>query len=455
MEDFSELEQFLQSQSDAGAQKGEGVFTVAREKALEKLANFQLPFEGAWAVKIFQAAISAGAQKAFRATLGRRVATFRFDSSRAWELEEVEEAFFNPEPSDVRHVNHLVSALWAVGVAERRSFQVRVEGASYSLVWDGECLQRAPTREETQGIEIVVATFLSRSDPLHILGRRNQTLASALKDWCFTSPIPLLVDSQRMDALQHCPGYGWNTSSFPIALSFVEADLPDLLIPQGTFRSHSEFQNSEVMDGAGLETIAKKMMQKLGPIECSSAAALVSVHAVLDSDVENGSVKFWSLRHRSSKCFWVQDGVAVQSQNFDVPTNPCALACFLNADGMDNDLTGFYLANEEERARRVELVGVELLETVRSLNKVSKNEVRKHNESRYRKLGNATLLLGVGIGHFITWGIGAILVSFGLFSRFAERAEERKLLGGLAVDLGIFQTRWEESYGRPKDKSSV
>jgi hypothetical protein len=449
MEDLSELEQFLQAQSDSGSQQGEGCFTVAREKALQKLANFQLPFEGAWAVKIFQSAIASGAQEAFRVTLGRRVATFSFDTNEILELEELESAFFNPEPSGVRHVRHLVSALWAVGVAEKRAFQVRVHGAPYSLVWDGETLQHKPSKQETSGVEIVVATFVARSELLQDLGRRNRTLHSDLKDWCFTSPIPFFVDSQRVDALQHCPDYGWNTSSFPIALSFLDIDLPKYRLPSGTFLGHSEFQNSEVMDGAGLETIAKKIMQAVVPIETAAAAALVSVHAVLESQGES-SVKFWSLRHRSSKCFWILDGVAVQSQSFNVPASPCALACFLSADGMECDLTGFYLANEEERQRRVDLVGAELLETVCSLSGVNNREIRKHNKNRYQKLGNATLLLGVGIGHFVTWGIGAILVSFGLFARFAERAEERKLLNDLAVDLELFRDNWEIAYDSPR-----
>lgn len=460
MEDLSELEQFLHAQSATGKQEGEGSFTLAREKALMKLAGYQLPFDGAWAVKVFQAAVAAGADKEIRVTLGRRVVVFHFDSAQQWELDEVEEAFFNPEPSTVRHVKNLVSGLWAVGVGEKRAFQLRLEGAEESLVWNGETCQRRPLKQSQKGVELVVTHAQGKSiadwlsDTVEA-GRRNSMLASALKDRCFTSPLPLLVDGQRYDALQHCPDYGWNSSSFPIALSFAEAELPSVRWPSGTFLPHKEFENSELMDGAGLETVTKKIMKAVKPVESSALAALVSVHAVLESTAgsDSSAVKFWALRHRSSKALWIQDGAAVEFQNFEVPTNSCSLVCFLKADGLENDLTGFFLADGEERKRRMALAGVSLMESVEALTDVSGRELREHNQDRYSKLGNATLILGVGIGHFVTWGIGALLVTFGLFARFAERAEEKRLMKDLIIDLDLFKQSWKARFGSHKSEA--
>ena len=116
MEQLSELEKFLHSQSTEGSQQGGGSFTLAREKALLKLANFQLPFAGAWAVKLVQAAVSSEAQESISVTLGKRVAIFSFDHAVAWDMDEIETAFFNPEPPKVRRLRHLLSALWQVGV---------------------------------------------------------------------------------------------------------------------------------------------------------------------------------------------------------------------------------------------------------------------------------------------------------------------------------------------------
>ena len=456
MEQLSELEKFLHSQSAEGSQQGGGSFTLAREKALLKLANFQLPFAGAWAVKLVQAAVSAGAQVAFSATLGKRVATFSFDGNDKWEIEQVEEAFFNPEPTKIRHLRHLLSALWQVGVAEKRAFQLSLPGSEVDLVWNGSTLSRVPMGRQADKVELVVTHAEAGKNLLSEVltgAKRNQEIAEALKDYCFTCPIPLLVDARRFDALQHCPEYGWNESSFPIAISFLqEEDAPQLKVPSGTFLDHKEFQNSELMDGAGLETITKKMMKAVEPVEYCTGAALISVNAGLHSQGESSGY-LWKLRQRSSKCFWIQDGVAAQIQTFPTEPSAVSVACFLPAHDLENDLSGFYIADQRTRNRRLEKMGVLLRETVSSLESVSGKEIKKHNKSRYQKLGNATLFLGIGIGHYITWGIGALLVSFGVFARFAERAEEKKLLQSLERELHLFVKNWLKIYKAKKQKT--
>ena len=276
--------------------------------------------------------------------------------------------------------------------------------------------------------------------------KRNQEISEALKDYCFTCPVPLLVDSRRFDALQHCPEYGWNESSFPIAISFLQDEsAPQLRVPSGTFLGHKEFQNSELMDGAGLETITKKMMKAVEPVEHCAGAALISVNAVLHSQGESSGY-LWKLRQRSSKCFWIQDGAAAQIQTFPTSPSSVSVACFLPAQDLENDLSGFFIADQKTRNERLRETGILLRETVRTLDSVSGKEVKKHNKSRYQKLGNATLFLGIGIGHYITWGIGALLVSFGVFARFAERAEEKKLLSQLERELHLFVKNWMKTY---------
>lgn len=455
MEHISELERFLQSQSSQGEQQGEGSFTLARDKALQKLAGFQLPFSGAWAVKLLQAAVASGDANAVKVSLGGRVMTFSFEGAYSWDIEEVEAAFFDPEPSKIRHVNHLVSGLWALGLGEKRAFQLHFDNQLESLVWDGERCRRVSFDDPGEGLKLTVTHSRAGTNWISSTveaGRTNSTVSAALKEYCYTSPIPLVVDGQRFDALPHCPKYGWNSSSFPIALSFIEADLPEVRWPSGTFLPHKEFQNSELMDGAGLETITRKMMEAVEPVESSAAAAMISVYAVLSSDQasEGKGSHIWDLRHRSSKCIWIQDGAAVQDESFEIPTSPCGLVCFLSADGLANDLSGFGLADGEERARRIRVAGQALMETVESLAQISGREVRKHNQSRYSKLGNATLILGIGIGHFVTWGFGALLVTFGVFARFAERAEEKQLMKNLLVDLELFKENWKKKYGNHK-----
>lgn len=456
MEDLSQLEKFLQSQTSEGSQQGEGSFTLAREKALLKLANFQLPFDGAWSVKLFQSAIASGAKREFSVVLGKRVSMFEFDIEKEWNLDELRESFFNPEPSGIRHLDHLLSALWAVGVSDKKAFQLTIPGCHDSLVWDGGNLTTLPAEAEQENVKLVVThaeagkNFLSE---VLSAARINNEISTALKDYCFTSPIPLLVDARRFDALQNCPEYGWNESSFPIALSFLEdQQLPTITVPQGTFLPIKNFKNRKLMDGAGLESITKKVMRAVKPLDKTGLAALVSVNAVLRNQGENQAY-LWELRQRSSRCFWIQDGVAVQRQSFPIEACSVSVACFLNADGLENDLSGFYLADERIRNVRLLEAGELLVDTLKTISRVSSGEIREHNKSRYQKIGNTTLIVGIGLlgfGNILAGAVGAILGTFGIFARFAERAEERKLLRDLGIDLNRFTQEWVARYAKTR-----
>ncbi|MCW5871526.1 MAG: hypothetical protein KIS61_30010, partial [Candidatus Eremiobacteraeota bacterium] len=59
----SELEEFLRAQVDEGAKDSSGQFTLSREKALEKLAAYQLQGGHAWVLKIVQAVVASGASQ--------------------------------------------------------------------------------------------------------------------------------------------------------------------------------------------------------------------------------------------------------------------------------------------------------------------------------------------------------------------------------------------------------
>ena len=51
-----DLQAYLHDQRAEGVQDSEGSFTVAREKALTKMAHYALPGEFSWTLKIVQAA---------------------------------------------------------------------------------------------------------------------------------------------------------------------------------------------------------------------------------------------------------------------------------------------------------------------------------------------------------------------------------------------------------------
>ena len=90
------LEDLLQDRAAEGREVEEGVFTLSSEKILAKLAEFQLPFKGAWAIKLVQAAVVAGCQSlAIRSTSDET--SFDFTALRMWSLADVESAVWQPQ----------------------------------------------------------------------------------------------------------------------------------------------------------------------------------------------------------------------------------------------------------------------------------------------------------------------------------------------------------------------
>lgn len=141
----SELEQFLQSRQSEGTADSRGEFTLARDEALAKLAQFQLPYESAWVVKLVQAIVAGGCRCDIRVDLLATSVRFLF-SSPGFSLDEVEEGFYNPQLSPNRSLRHLLSGLWAAGLRNKWGFQVALPGQSTTLIWDGQTLNRVPPK---------------------------------------------------------------------------------------------------------------------------------------------------------------------------------------------------------------------------------------------------------------------------------------------------------------------
>ena len=144
-DDISELDRFLSShQGEGEVVSQDSSFTLARSEALRKISCFQLPFRGAWAVKAIQCAVAEGSGVPIRVDLTRKEARFYFSLS-SFTLEEFQEAFYDPEPHANAALQHLVVALWAVGLREKWAFQMCLPGESACLMWNGESLTRVET----------------------------------------------------------------------------------------------------------------------------------------------------------------------------------------------------------------------------------------------------------------------------------------------------------------------
>lgn len=347
MKEASELEKFLLEQVGEGQHDSAGKFTLARGKALEKLANFQLPRETAWVSKLVQAAVAGGSSGiAVRQTPTDTF--FVFEPPAGWTLTSVEEAFYDPEVCPERALDHFKRGLWPVSIRDMRPFRLVLPGSTEALFWTGEEFQRRKA-EPPKYLELTVShrsRLQGGGFSYYFLGiesaRGNAAIMRELCENCFTCPIPLKVDGRRLDALQGCPRHGFSPSSYPIRVALAEADLPDFRPPRLTYGGYTPINAGE----SQLNTIFQpkvKVPERIG------------VGLLLCASIEKvalGDASRPIPLPRSSTLNWVRDGVIVGREALAVSQLSCAAGLFISADGLETDLTGFGLIRSEEVQRR-------------------------------------------------------------------------------------------------------
>lgn len=425
----SELESFLKSQSCEGTVESVGHFTLAREEALRKLAEFQLPFEGAWAVKLIQAIVAGGSKDPIRVDLLTTEIQFYF-LGPAFTLDQVEQAFFNPEPPQDRSLRHLLAALWSVGLKLRWGFQVAFPGQSETLIWDGQQFHRVESQIRRDCVVISLAPLQQRSSLSWVAGiatsgHRNAEILMAMAESCFTCPLPLTVDGRRLDSLQRARRHGWSNKTYPISMGFARAELPTFGVPPATFDGKpksltpSAFSASD--DGGGWKKVGSKLLDEVEEVEETSVAFLVCVNMEL---VSKGKSSVWEQRFGPSLAYWILDGAVVGEQHFWGGDTHCSLGCFLSAEGLETDLTTLRIVKSEQRDERLRLAQIALREALQSVDKGSFEELVRTGTFKQRILGGLVMAAGVGAMFFSPLhGMGAAVA--GVFALATAGSSER------------------------------
>jgi len=94
--------------------------------------------------------------------------------------------------------------------------------------------------------------------------------------------------------------------------------------------------------------------QELGAPARFSAAAVLVAHAT-----KPPLARHYKPSSQASICYWVQDGLIIEQQPFELAERCCSLAVFANAEGLDTDLSGMKLQkNSLYKKRRLALARV-------------------------------------------------------------------------------------------------
>jgi hypothetical protein len=343
---LSELEQFLQQQVSEGERDSSGQFTLSRDKALEKLAAFQLPRPSAWVLKVVQGVVAARADSL---TI-KQTSTdteFYFAPQQPWTLAMIEGAFYDPETSSCRGLDHLKRGLWAVSLNEMRPFRLALPQHPEALIWTGLEFRRVATPPP----EVVVLTVSHRTlfegKGIFLLrnleaARVNAQILDELSSFAYCCSIPLTVDRRRLDALQACPSHGHSSTTYPVKLGFTRANIPPLPIPPGTLQGYTPRE-------PGDRTMAKIFQSEVTVPSTVSLACLISAHV---ARVKEGKSSVWRCQKRDSCIYWVLDGVVIARESLKLPDLSVSCAIFAPAEGLRTDLTGFNLARDELRSLR-------------------------------------------------------------------------------------------------------
>ncbi|MCA9792826.1 MAG: hypothetical protein KC910_13560 [Candidatus Eremiobacteraeota bacterium] len=344
----SQLEDFLASQRQ-GVTDSQGVFTLARDEALRKLASFRLPFEGAWALKLVQAAVAGGAGS-IEIRQSSKETIFRFGGK--FGLERFESAFFNPEPSGLPALDHLLAGMWAVALGEERPFELSWSGQTQALVWTGSEFLRRPLAAGETKVRLTIS-----HRPAHLPGlgyleaaQRNGEVLKALTERAYVCPLPLTVDNRRLDTLWLCPDHGLSSRSHCLGIGWAELPAPPFELPPGTFEGL--IPEEQERKKAGEQAAARALEQvehtpSPGPI---SVAWLASVHFHL---TRRGRHKMWAQAYQNSQFHWILDGVVIAIQDLAMGERSFSLGVFASAQGLGLDITGFGLLDSEAREQRL------------------------------------------------------------------------------------------------------
>jgi hypothetical protein len=436
MEQPSELEKFLRQQEAEGRTESAGSFSISRRQALEKLASFQLPFEGAWSVKLIQSAVAAGVESAV-VRLGRQSNEFCLTGRLNWTFDELEQALLDPEYGARREILHLVTALRSVGISQKRGFSIELATDDDALVWDGQTLQRTdlltvPRNRPAVKVTVTTGALDDEGGFLGIKGykaisRRNAEVTQCLTGRAHTCPIPLSMDGRRLDALELNRGHGWGPASQLMVMGFEDGELPPLQIPAATgsqaFETHGVSLNEKLM----LVTEETRSRTHTDPV--CSLAYLVSAHMAY---VKKGKRQVWEERTSDSFCNWVADGVIVETEVLSRTPDLCSVGCFVSADGLDTDLTSFHLLdNKAKNRRRVEAKRL-LRRGLDHLEEFDFERMHQKAEGEGRIAGGIFLVLGLGSMAFspihgvVFTGVGAwMMVAAGNETRaVADRIQQ-------------------------------
>lgn len=378
---MSDLQSFLNDYSEEGAEHSRGRFEIDREAAVAKVSAYQIPYGGDWALKVIQSAVAFGVE-AIEVFQTRHHTRFLFRGGAGWAPDFVLGNFWEVDSSGERSLDHLKTALWKVGIHQKRPFGLRWPGLGQELSWTGKGLESGSFEAVGEGgLELVVGHQPADSQEGWWARRRrarntNAAVSAILAKRAFVCPVPLSVDGRRIDYLFECAHPGLGPWSFPVGFTVLKEGEPKFRLTSLGLKPASWWNRGSVLGKLSEEKLDEAEL----PAEEIWMAVIVSLH--MGHEVRN-KTSYLECKREASRCQWVVDGVVVQRFIFSDVHSPVSVNCFLSGAGLPTDLTTMALQQTREFKARYRRVVQETKKVLAgdwsfSLDPLRKKEVRRH-----------------------------------------------------------------------------
>ena len=426
-----DLNAFLNDQADDGVKDSEGDFTISHTNARRKLAKFALPRKHAWVSKLVQASVAWDVRNLHMAQ-NKTETQFFLEPQSVGSLPtetEIVNTLLSGKVVAETALEHFCVALRASVEQAGLSFILAINdgdvkpqpvyaGEYYGSVSESERLDAHYNRGKGITLTLRHAPAVGADTPIsHLLGSYSYgvPILEELRDYAYTSPVPLRCSGLRLDGFLNCRAFLHN------AVPLLTTGVRNLEKSPGLMRLPTSFEERQF----SYLTHANRARRPYGGSRDFDGVYLLSTKLSADGIKRKA---------RRSTMNWVKDGVVVESHALEVVTESLSISIYADATGLRSDLTGFQLVEDDVRlAREGEL----LQEVGRDLNRwrtrlddffrpdqdESSYLDLKHDQDAAFKARVSKLLGGGGLGVLLSLtnpvlGVGATL--FTLFQNYKD-----------------------------------
>lgn len=362
MSEGLDLKAFLESQAAEGKADSIGVFTVAREKALQKLAHFALPSAYDWVLKIVQAAnIWQAPRMVVRQT---RIATsFYFCPPRGQDFPSegtIVGALENPVLDHENPVHAIAMALRSLVQQSRLSFvlAVRQDGEMYKPIFAGDDVSSlSPQTREAwaylthDGVRLTVSHFQGSESltgrylpTFSHQERRDIEILGKLEERCFASAVPIEVDGRILGMVFPRGDYFTTHRQRPLVLGRLVSHSE----PKQRLESLQLLTGHICRDNIRVSTSPRHSDRPWFLLTGSDPRVESSAYQTLSGMLSPlGRATKKKPEHR---VWWTRQGVTVAHYQFEGFGDPeTSFQLFVPADHLRTDLTGLEIERDRQQ----------------------------------------------------------------------------------------------------------